>query len=93
LLFKEIFMPASNNKYTEADLVYVRLIRREIGSLWSEARQRVVDNLPEDADPELIGKYVDERPEPGIHINEYGVEPRFYPHRTSGRLLEFYRSV
>ncbi|TXF86657.1 hypothetical protein FUA23_19325 [Neolewinella aurantiaca] len=79
--------------YTEEDLVYVRLIRREIGNLWSEARQRVIDNLPEGSDPELIGKYVDERPEPGIYINEYGVEPRFYPHRTSGRLLEFYRSV
>lgn len=79
--------------YSEEDLVYVRLIRREIGSFWSEARQRVVDGLPADADPELIGKYVDERPNPGIYINEYGVEPRFYPHRVSGRLLEFYRSV
>jgi hypothetical protein len=83
-------MPTS---YTEADLVYVRLIRPEIGTLWSESRQRVVDNLPEGADPELIEKYVDERPNPGIHINKYGVEPRFYPHRVSGRLLEFYRSV
>lgn len=79
--------------YTEEDLVYVRLIRREIGVLWSEARQRVIESLPEGFDPELIGKFVDERPNPGIYINEYGIEPRFYPHRTSGRLLEFYRSV
>ncbi len=79
--------------YTEDDLVYVHLIRREIGAPWSEARQRVIDGLPEGFDPELIGKFVDERPNPGIYINEYGIEPRFYPHRTSGRLLEFYRSV
>lgn len=79
--------------YTENDLVYVRLIRSRIGEPWSEARQWVIDHLPEGFDPELIGKFVDERPEPGIYINKYGVEPRFYPHRVSGRLLEFYRSV
>jgi len=80
-------------KYTEEDLVYVRLIRHEIGVLWPEAKARIIEKLPEGFDPGLIGKFVDERPEPGIYINEYGIEPRFYPHRVSGRLLEFYRSV
>lgn len=79
--------------YTERDLVYVRLIRHEIGTPWVEARVRVIEKLPEGFEPGLIGKFVDERPEPGIYINEYGIEPRFYPHRVSGRLLEFYRSV
>lgn len=79
--------------YTEEDLVYVRLLRTEIGSLWAEAKPRIIKKLPEGFDAGLIGKFVDERPEPGIYINEYGIEPRFYPHRVSGRLLEFYRSV
>lgn len=81
------------NKYTEDDLVYVRLIRKEIGTLWSEAKPRVIAALPEGYSSDLIDKFVDERPEPGIHINKYGLEPKFYPHRTSGYLLEFYRSV
>ncbi|WP_116126749.1 hypothetical protein [Lewinella sp. IMCC34183] len=77
--------------YTEADQVYIRIIRSQLGEEWPTAKQRILERLPEDADPELIAKFVDERDEPGIHINAWGVEPRFYPHRTSKRLLEFYR--
>ncbi len=78
--------------YTETDLTYIRLLRAEMGNPWVEAKPRILARLPEDLSADLIGKFVDERPEPGIYTNEYGVEPRFYPHRTSGRLLEFYRS-
>ena len=82
------------NPYTEEDLRYVRIIRREVGAPWAEARPRIVARLEaEGLDPALIPKFVDERDSPGIHVNEYGLEPRFYPHRTSKRLLEFYRSV
>ncbi|CAH0999191.1 hypothetical protein LEM8419_00488 [Neolewinella maritima] len=80
-------------KYAPDDLVIIRLLRKYMGEEWSVVRPLIVAALPEHIDPALIGKWVDERPEPGIHINAYGVEPRFYPHRTSGRLLEFYRSV
>ena len=80
-------------KYTEEDLVYIRLLRRKMGEPWEEAKAWIIEQLPEGFDPEQIAKYVDERPEPGIHINAWGIEPRFYPHRTSKRLLEFYRSI
>ena len=78
-------------EYTETDDLYIRIIRSQLGEEWSVAKPRILARLPEGMDPERIGKYVDERDEPGIHINEWGVEPRFYPHRTSKRLLEFYR--
>jgi len=81
------------NKYTEEDLVYVRLLRHEIGNLWSDAKPRIISRLPEGYSADLIPKFVDERAEPGIHINAWGIEPKFFPHRSSGRLLEFYRSV
>jgi hypothetical protein len=84
-------MPKAN--YTEEDLVYVRLIRSQIGHEWHLAKPWIIERLPESADPALIAKYVDERPSPGIHINKWGIEPRFYPHRKSKRLLEFYRSI
>jgi|GEM_PF-1964329 len=80
-------------KYDETDLVYVRLIRPHIGTPWAEAKPKIIAALPEGFDPERIAKYVDERDKPGIYINKYGVEPRFYPHRDSKYLLEFYRSV
>ncbi len=80
-------------KYAPDDLVIIRQLRAHMGEVWAEARPRIEAALPEHIDPALIGKWVDERPEPGIYINQFGVEPRFYPHRTSGRLLEFYRSV
>lgn len=76
---------------TEEDKEYIRIIRSQLGEEWPEARERILARLPEHLDPEQLGKYVDEREEPGIHINEWGVEPRFYPHRVSNRLLEFYR--
>ncbi|MFT7121366.1 MAG: hypothetical protein ACJAZ9_001544 [Neolewinella sp.] len=79
--------------YTEEDLVYVRLIRARISEPWETAKAKIIEELPEGYDPELIAKFVDERPEPGIYINPWGIEPRFYPHRKSKRLLEFYRSI
>jgi hypothetical protein len=79
--------------YTEEDLVYVRLIRSQIGKEWQEAKPLIIEQLPEGYDPALIAKFVDERPSPGIYINEWGIEPRFYPHRVSTRLLEFYRTI
>ena len=79
-------------KYTEEDLVYIHLLRAEMGNPWVEAKPRIIARLPEGYAADLLDKFVDDRPDPGIHTNAYGVEPRFYPHRTSGRLLEFYRS-
>ncbi|THH35576.1 hypothetical protein [Neolewinella litorea] len=78
-------------QYTEEDRDFIRIIRSQLGEEWTVARERILASLPDHLDPEKLGKYVDERDEPGIHINEWGVEPRFYPHRTSNRLLEFYR--
>lgn len=80
-------------KYTEEELVYVRLIRSRIGHEWHLAKPWIIERLPEGYDPGLIAKFVDEREEPGIYINDWGIEPRFYPHRKSKRLLEFYRSI
>ncbi|MBC6993220.1 hypothetical protein QWY85_13775 [Neolewinella lacunae] len=77
---------------SEEDLVYIRLLRKQLGQEWHLAREKVIAALPEGYDPEYIAKFVDDRPDPGIHINPYGVEPRFYPHRVTRRLLEFYRS-
>ncbi|PPK88103.1 hypothetical protein CLV84_1067 [Neolewinella xylanilytica] len=77
--------------YTEEDRELIRLIRSELGAEWPAAKARILERLPAGVDPELIGKFVDEREEPGIYVNEWGVEPRFYPHRDSKRLLEFYR--
>ena len=76
---------------TEEDQLYIRIIRSQLGEEWSVAEPRILARLPEGADPELINKYVDTRADPGIHINAWGVEPRFYTHRTTRRLLEFYR--
>ncbi len=78
-------------EYTEHDREYIRIIRSQLGEEWAIAKPRILERLPEGFDPENLGKYVDERDEPGIHINAWGVEPRFYPHRDSKRLLEFYR--
>ena len=79
------------SKLTEEDLVYIRIIRSQLGQVWSDAKPRILAALPKGYDPDKVAKYVDDRDEPGIHINEWGVEPRFYPHRASKRLLEFYR--
>lgn len=76
---------------TEEDRVYVRLIRSELGQEWPAAKVRILEQLPPGLDPALIAKFVDDRPEPGIYTNKWGVEPRFYAHRDSRRLLEFYR--
>ena len=77
--------------YTEKDREYIRIIRSQLGEKWEDARPRILERLPEGFDPEEIAKYVDYRDDPGIHINAWGFEPRFYTHRTSKRLLEFYR--
>ena len=79
------------NYTEEEDLVYIRLLRSKLGAPWEEAKAWIIENLPEGHPPERLGKYVDDRPEPGIYTNEWGEEPRFYAHRTSRRLLEFYR--
>ena len=80
-------MPA----YDEKDREIIRLIRSQLGEEWSVARARILEQLPDNYDPNELGKFIDDRDEPGIHINAWGVEPRFYPHRHSKRLLEFYR--
>ena len=80
-------------KYDDRDMVYIHLLRREMGNLWADAKPRIIADLPPGYDSETLAKYVDDRDEPGIHINAYGIEPRFYAHRSSKRLLEFYRSV
>ncbi|NJB84379.1 hypothetical protein GGR26_000124 [Lewinella marina] len=79
------------HQLTEEDRDFIRIIRSQLGEEWSVARERILARLPDHLDPDLLGKYVDERAEPGIHINKWGVEPRFYPHRASKRLLEFYQ--
>jgi hypothetical protein len=76
----------------ETDLFLVRLLRGYMGEVWEEVKPRIVAELPEHIDPALLDKFVDESVRPGIHLNAYGVEPRFYAHRDSRRLLEFYRS-
>lgn len=76
----------------ETDQLIIRLIRKQLGQEWAVAEPRILAQLPEDVDPALIGKFVDTSENPGIHINAFGVEPRFYAHRTSRRLLEFYPS-
>lgn len=74
----------------ETDIVFIRLLRRHMGSEWSAAKASILDQLPEGIDAERLSKYVDDSDHPCIHINAHGVEPRFYAHRTSKRLLEFY---
>ncbi|SER37138.1 hypothetical protein [Neolewinella agarilytica] len=74
----------------ETDIIFIRLLRRHIGAEWSVAKAAILKQLPEGIDPERLSKYVDDSDHPHIHINAYGVEPRFYAHRTSKRLLEFY---
>ncbi|MBB4080355.1 hypothetical protein GGR28_002989 [Lewinella aquimaris] len=77
--------------HTENDLIFIRLLRSQLGQEWSVAKPYILEQLPPHIDPKELGKYVDESDSPGIHINEWGVEPRFYAHRDSRRLLEFYQ--
>ena len=77
---------------SETDQMLIRLIRKQLGQEWSVAEPRILEALPTGLDPRLIKKFVDLSENPGIHINAFGVEPRFYAHRTSRRLLEFYPS-
>jgi hypothetical protein len=87
-------MPNPKPPFNEADLdkLFIGLLRRHVGHEWSAAKPKIIAALPEDVDPARLAKYVDESDRPHIHLNEYGVEPRFYAHRTSRRLLEFYPS-
>ncbi|MEM9528359.1 MAG: hypothetical protein AAGA31_17230 [Bacteroidota bacterium] len=79
-------------KYTDADLAVIRLLRQQMGEPWETAKAAIIDQLPPGIDSDILGKFVDDSERPSIHINAYGVEPRFYAHRTSRRLLEFYPS-
>lgn len=76
----------------EVDQLYIRLLRKHLGQLWEEAKPKIIAALPPEADASLLAKYVDDSASPTISVNKYGVEPRFYTHRHSRRLLEFYRS-
>lgn len=76
----------------ELDLYFVRLIRPYLGKEWDQVKPLILQGLPEGVPAERLGKYVDDSPSPSITKNAFGVEPRFYAHRTSRRLLEFYRS-
>ncbi|MCP9234793.1 hypothetical protein [Lewinella sp. JB7] len=78
-------------EHTENDQIFIRLLRSQLGQEWTLAKAHILAQLPEHVDPAELGKYVDESAEPGIHINAWGVEPRFYAHRNSRRLLEFYQ--
>ncbi|MEM8582630.1 MAG: hypothetical protein AAGF87_00105 [Bacteroidota bacterium] len=80
------------SSFDDKDILIIRIIRSQIGKRWIEAKEHIINQLPEDSEPEIIDKFIDRRDEPGIYINEYGVEPRFYLHRSSKRLLEFYPS-
>jgi hypothetical protein len=75
-----------------SDLYFIRLIRPHLGEVWDEVKPKLLAKMPPEVDPDLLAKYVDDSPRPSIHLNSFGVEPRFYAHRTSRRLLEFYRS-
>ncbi len=77
--------------HTEEDRLFIRLLRSQMGEDWAVAKPYIVSRLPAGTDPTLLAKYVDDRKEPGIHLNAWGVEPLFYAHRTSRRLLEFYQ--
>lgn len=74
----------------ETDIQFIRLLRKHMGSEWSVAKAAIIDSLPDGLNPDQLAKYVDDSDNPHIHINAFGVEPRFYAHRTSRRLLEFY---
>lgn len=76
----------------ELDNLFIGLLRRHVGQEWHLAKPKIIAALPEDVDPALLAKFVDESDRPHIHLNDYGVEPRFYAHRISRRLLEFYPS-
>lgn len=75
-----------------SDRYFIRLIRPQLGEVWDEVKPKLIAQMPPEVDPGLLAKYVDESPRPSIHINSFGVEPRFYAHRNSRRLLEFYPS-
>jgi hypothetical protein len=77
---------------TDLDDLFIGLLRRHVGQEWDSAKAKILAALPEDVDPSLLAKYVDDSARPTIDKNEYGVEPRFYAHRQSRRLLEFYPS-
>lgn len=77
---------------TAIDQLFIRLLRKHLGQLWQVAKPEIIAALPAGVDASLLDKYVDDSPSPSISVNAYGVEPRFYAHRISGRLLEFYRS-
>lgn len=79
-------------QYSETDLAIIHLLRRHMGEPWATAKTAIIEQLPAGTDPAILGKFVDDSERPAIHINAYGVEPRFYAHRTSRRLLEFYPS-
>jgi len=74
----------------EIDLLFTRAIRPHIGEEWHLAKPKIIAKLPEGTDPSLIARYVDDSDQPSVNLNAYGVEPRFYAHRDSKRLLEFY---
>lgn len=74
------------------DQLFIRLLRRHLGQVWLEAKPQIIAALPAEVDATLLDKYVDDSASPSVSENAYGVEPRFYAHRTSRRLLEFYRS-
>lgn len=76
----------------EIDYRFVRLLRPYLGEDWPKAKAKILANMPSDLDPTLLARYVDESDRPSVNVNSYGVEPRFYAHRNSKRLLEFYPS-
>ena len=76
----------------DLDALFVGLLRRHVGQEWDSAKAKIIAALPEGVDPALLARYVDDSERPTISKNAYGVEPRFYAHRESRRLLEFYPS-
>ncbi|NJC26760.1 hypothetical protein [Neolewinella antarctica] len=74
------------------DLIFTRAIRPSIGEEWHVAKPRIIARLPAEVDAALLDRYVDDSASPSINLNSYGVEPGFFAHRDTKRLLEFYRS-
>ncbi len=77
---------------TTIDTLFIRLLRKQLGQIWEEAKPQIEAALPAEVDASWLARYVDDSDSPSISVNAFGVEPRFYAHRSSRRLLEFYKS-
>lgn len=77
----------------ETTLIFFRTIRPFMAMEWHLARPLIIAALPDTVDPDTLDRYIDDSDRPSVSINKYGVEPKFFVHKDSKRLLEFYRSL